>query len=267
MNGTEPAAGGTAHGAAEDELGGRLDPTTWPGPVVGVLGGLGPAATSVFLDVLIRATVARSDQEHVDLLVSQHSSTPDRTAAILDPDATDPGPVILRDAVMLQRAGVDMLVLPCNTAHHYARQVESATTIPLLSIVETTAQAAVERADTAPIAVFATEGNIHARVYQEAILAHGGTPLVPDHAVQEDINHLIYGQVKAGMPVDLDLFESCIERVLAQGAGVAVLGCTELSVVYDQHGYRGDARLVDSLTELARITVRQAGKELTELFR
>ncbi|MGO2361669.1 MAG: aspartate/glutamate racemase family protein, partial [Brachybacterium tyrofermentans] len=146
-------------------------------------------------------------------------------------------------------------------------QVESATTIPLLSIVETTAQAAVERAGTAPIAVFATEGNIHARVYQEAILAHGGTPLVPDHAVQEDINHLIYGQVKAGMPVDLDLFESCIERVLAQGAGVAVLGCTELSVVYDQHGYRGDARLVDSLTELARITVRQAGKELTELFR
>ena len=67
--------------------------------------------------------------------------------------------------------------------------------------------------------------------------------------------------------MDVELFDSCIERVLDQGAGVVVLGCTELSVVYDQHGYRGDPRLVDSLTELARVTVRHAGKELTELFR
>ncbi|APX31460.1 aspartate racemase [Brachybacterium sp. P6-10-X1] len=250
-----------------EEIGGRLDPTDWSRPVVGVLGGLGPAATSVFLDVLIRATAARSDQEHVDLLVSQHSTTPDRTAGILEPGAPDPGPVIVRDAVMLERAGVDLLVLPCNTAHHYARQVEAATTVPLLSIVETTARTAVESAAGAPIAVFATEGNIHAEVYQEAIAAQGGTSLVPDRALQDDINHLIYGQVKAGAPVDLDLFDSCIDRALEQGASTAVLGCTELSVVYDQHGYRGDARLVDSLTELARITVRQAGKELTELFR
>ena len=67
--------------------------------------------------------------------------------------------------------------------------------------------------------------------------------------------------------MDLELFESCIERALEAGAGTVVLGCTELSVAYDQHGYRGDARLVDSLTELARITVRETGKELTDSFR
>jgi len=247
--------------------GGRLDPVTWSGPVIGVLGGLGPAATAVFLDVLIRATVAASDQEHLDLLVSQHSTTPDRTAGILVPGAPDPGPVIARDAAMLERAGVQLLVLPCNTAHHYARQVEAATTIPLLSIVETTARVAVAEAGGAPVAVFATEGNIHARVYQEAIEAAGGTALVPAHSLQQDISRLIYEQVKAGAPVDLELFDSCIDRALEQGAGIVVLGCTELSVAYDQHGYRGDARLIDSLTELARITVRRAGKELTELFR
>ena len=246
--------------------GGRLDPVAWSQPVVGVLGGLGPAATAVFLDVLIRATAARSDQEHLDLLVSQHSTTPDRTAGILEPGAADPGPVVARDAVMLERAGVDLLVLPCNTAHHYARQVEAATTIPLLSIVETTARVAVQEAQGAPVAVFATEGNIHARVYQEAIEACGATALVPTRDLQDDINHLIYDQVKAGAPVDLELFDSCIDRARQQGAGIAVLGCTELSVAYDQHGYRGDPRLVDSLTELARITVRRAGKELTETF-
>lgn len=251
----------------EPGAGGRLDAGDWSRPVVGVLGGLGPAATAVFLDVLIRATLAHSDQEHLDLLVSQHSTTPDRTAGILEPDAADPGPVLARDAAMLERAGVDFLVLPCNTAHHYARQVEAAIGIEMLSIVETTARVAVAAAGAAPVAVFATEGNVHAHVYQDAIERAGGTALVPPRSLQEDVNRVIYEQVKAGRPVDLDLFDSCIQRALAQGAGTVVLGCTELSVVYDQHGYRGDARLVDSLTELARITVRRAGKELTAAFR
>lgn len=249
------------------ETGGRLEAADWSRPVVGVLGGLGPAATAVFLDVLVRATAADSDQEHLDLLVSQHSTTPDRTAGILDPEAPDPGPIIARDALMLERAGVDLLVLPCNTAHHYARQVEDATTIPLLSIVETTAVSAVRSADGSPVAVFATEGNIHAGVYQDAISRAGGSAWTPGPELQADVGHLIYDQVKAGRPVDLGLFESCIERALEAGAGTVVLGCTELSVAYDQHGYRGDARLVDSLTELARITVRETGKELTDSFR
>ena len=163
--------------------------------------------------------------------------------------------------------GVDLLVLPCNTAHHYARQVEDATAIPLLSIVETTARTAVRRAEGAPVAVFATEGNIHAGVYQDAISRAGGSAWTPGPELQADVGRLIYDQVKAGRPVDLELFESCIERALEAGAGTVVLGCTELSVAYDQHGYRGDARLVDSLTELARITVRETGKELTDNFR
>src|SRR5690625_5578651 len=136
-------------GAAEEGPGGRLEAADWPRPVVGVLGGLGPAATSVFRDVLIRATGAGSDQEHLALLVSQHSTTPHRTAGILDPGAPDPGPVIVRDAVMLQRAGIDVLVLPCNTAHHYARQVEAGGAVPLLSIVGTTVRTAGESADGA----------------------------------------------------------------------------------------------------------------------
>ena len=72
--------------------------------------------------------------------------------------------------------------------------------------------------------------------------------------------------VKAGRPADLRLFEECVDLAIARGAGTVVLGCTELSVVYDQHGYRDDPRLVDSLTELARATVLAAGRELSPLF-
>lgn len=247
--------------------GGRIDPDSWRSPVVGVLGGLGPAATAVFLDVLVRATDARTDQEHLDLLVSQHSSTPDRTARILDDSAPDPGPVLARDAAMLERAGVGLLVLPCNTAHHFVAGVREATTVPFVSIVESTARVAVRQAGPgAPVAVFATEGNIRARVYQDALEEQGAATIVPDAGLQARINTLIYDQVKAGRPVDEGLFEGCVEEAVALGAGTVVLGCTELSVIFDRGGYRSGHRLsgvlTDSLTELARETVLAAGARL-----
>lgn len=240
---------------------------TWRAPVVGVLGGLGPAATAVFLDLLVRATDAASDQEHLDLLVSQHSTTPDRTARILDETAADPGPVLARDATMLERAGVGLLVLPCNTAHHFVRRIEAVTSVPFVSIVDATVELAAQRVGPdGTVAVFATEGNVHARVYQDALEARGLRALVPDAELQGRINTLIYEQVKANRPVDRDLFERCVAEAVGLGAGTVVLGCTELSVIYDQHGFRGDERLTDSLTELARQTVLRAHKHLAPGF-
>ncbi|MFC0674150.1 aspartate/glutamate racemase family protein [Brachybacterium hainanense] len=249
--------------------GGAIDPAHWSSQVVGVLGGLGPAATGVFLDLLVRATSAASDQDHLDLLVSQHSTTPDRTARILDPSAPDPGIVIARDARMLERAGATLLVMPCNTAHHFVQQAEAATSVPFLSIVDLTAAAAarrVEDADGGSVAVFATEGNIRAEVYQHALDQVGAEAWIPTRAVQDRINTLIYDQVKAGRPADLALFGECVAAAVEAGAGTVVLGCTELSVIYDQQGLRGDRRLTDSLTELARATVLAAGKPLTPAF-
>ncbi len=245
-----------------------VDPDSWHGPVIGVLGGLGPAATAIFLDLLVRATAASSDQEHLDVLVSQHSSTPDRTAGILHDDAPDPGPVLARDAHMLERMGSDVLVLPCNTAHHFVQGVLDATTVPFVSIVEATMDTVEQVIATTggSVGVFATEGTIAARVYQDAIEHRGLTPLVPDPALQAEINALIYEQVKAGRPIDRGMVARTIAQAKAAGAGVIVLGCTELSVIYDRLGMRGEAGLVDSLTELARATVLAAGRELSPDF-
>lgn len=50
---------------------------------VGVLGGVGPLATVYFMEMIIEMTDASKDQEHIDMLVSNHATIPDRTGFIL----------------------------------------------------------------------------------------------------------------------------------------------------------------------------------------
>ena len=77
-------------------------------------------ATAQFLETVADRTVAASDQEHIDMVVTQHSTTPDRTTYLFDRSAANPGPVLVADAQMLERCGADFLVLTCNTGHAFS---------------------------------------------------------------------------------------------------------------------------------------------------
>ena len=50
---------------------------------IGILGGMGPAATADLMMKIIEMTDAKSDQEHIHIIVDNNTNIPDRTAAIL----------------------------------------------------------------------------------------------------------------------------------------------------------------------------------------
>ena len=228
---------------------------------VGVIGGVGPAATVCFLDLVVRRTAAERDQDHLDLVVLQHSTIPDRTAYILGRSDENPGPVMAADARRLERLGVGFVVVPCNTAHHFTDEVAAAVDVPVLSIVDETAAEVAARGVTR-VGVLATSGTLAAQVYQRALQERGIEPLVPDDADQDVVMGIIYDQVKAGRPADVAALHAVADRLRARGADVVVLGCTELSVVAAEHDLLADARYVDSLDVLARRTVERAGYPL-----
>lgn len=228
---------------------------------VGVIGGVGPQATAYFLDMVVRLTAAERDQDHLDMVVLNHASIPDRTAFILGASAEDPGPVMAEDARRLAAFGVDFLVLPCNTAHHFTREIEAAVDVPLVNIVaETVAEVSRRVADLTAVGLLATSGTVRAGVYQRAIEAAGARTVLPDEQGQASLMRIIYDQVKAGRPVDVEEFRALVAGLRAQGAQAVVLGCTELSVVAaDFDLLAQDAGLVDSLDVLARRTIERAG--------
>ncbi|MFB9731320.1 aspartate/glutamate racemase family protein [Ornithinimicrobium kibberense] len=238
----------------------RLLPPTWDRPVLGVLGGMGPAATVAFLDALVRATPAGRDQDHIDTVVLGHASTPDRTARLLDPDLPDPTPYLVGDLELLARLGATCAVIACNTSHAF---LPAELPLPLLSLVRVGAGAAVDRARAQGAArprvlVLATDGTVLSRVYQDALADLGAEPLLPDEDGQRAVMAMIYQGVKAGVHVPTGHFLELVGRLRGE-ADTVLLGCTELSVLAEQAGHALPRYAVDAQAALVARVVDELG--------
>lgn len=228
--------------------------------LVGVVGGVGPLATAYFLARVVRLTDAATDQEHVDLVVHQRASIPDRTAFLLGRSSEDPGPVMAACAQDLVRLGARAVVLPCNTAEPFLPQVEAAAGVPVLGIVRATVEAAVRRVPgLRRVGVLATDGTVAARTYHDELARAGLETVVPGAEDQATVMSVIYDQVKAGLPGDAGALAGVADRLVAAGAGCVLLACTELSVLHDELLGLTDHVVVDSVDSLALATVLRAG--------
>jgi aspartate racemase len=235
------------------------------GPVrdepVGVLGGLGPAATVHFMQRVVDHTDAHRDQDHVDLVVWQHGSIPDRTAFLLG-RGESPEPALVADAVALERAGARFIAIPCNTAVVWVEQMRAAVSIEVLdTVAETVAAAARAVPGLERLGVLATDGTLLAGTYAVAAADAGVDLLTPAPEVQREVMSIIYDGVKAGMPVPRERFDAVIDHLRTQGAQAVALGCTELSVLHEDLGI-DDPTVVDSIDALARRVVVRAGAPL-----
>lgn len=237
---------------------------TWHAPVVGVLGGMGPAATVSFLDLVVALTDADTDQQHLDMIVLQHASVPDRTAALLAPDERpDPAPAIEGDLRRVAGWGAAFAVILCNTAHAF---LPTTAPLPVLHLIEEGAAEAARRGQAAAheraprVLVLATDGTLASGLYQGALAELGAEVVTPQAEDQRRVMSLIYDRVKAGVPVTLEEFTALLEDVRG-GADVVLLGCTELSYLAEHHRVL-EPWLVDAQRVLATLTVQRAGRRL-----
>ncbi len=224
---------------------------------LGVLGGLGPMSTVYFCELLNRHTAATCDADHIDMLISSRATTPDRTAYILDKSAPDPLPTMLCEAHRLERAGVDLIVVPCNTAHYFYDGLAQNCQVPILNIIdETTAH--LTRLGVQTFGLLATVGTITSGAYERFCAPRGLRCVTPTKEEQAIITDIIFGQIKQNKPVDMAAFARVVDSLRAKGCEKIVLGCTELSLLKKQG--LDDELFVDSLDVLAYRTILACGK-------
>ncbi|SEE76074.1 aspartate/glutamate racemase family protein [Ruania alba] len=221
-------------------------------PLIGVLGGMGPAASVHFQARLVQLTPAERDADHPTTVVWSDPRVPDRVAALRGTGAS-PVPALRRGVGVLRSAGASVIAVPCNTVHPFLPEV-----LPPGGWVDmiTTAAARLAADGATRVGVLATAATLEHGMYTHALAEHGIEAHAP--ADQEAILELI-AAVKAGRaPSDLlARLGTTVRTVLADGCDAVLIACTELSVVAAAGGE--EPGMVDALDELARETLRRVG--------
>lgn len=200
--------------------------------MIGVLGGMGPAATADFFRRLIAATPARRDQDHLHIIIDNDPSVPDRTQALLN-GGPDPSPTLIAMGRRLEAAGANILVAPCNTAAAFTDAVAEAVEIALLKWDDAVVDRLRElRPYSRRIGVLATTGTIRTGIYRSQLERTGLHCLEPINRVQDQVGALIVAR-KSGVPAAdlMPALASCVLHLRDQGAQEVLLACTELSEI------------------------------------
>ena len=148
---------------------------------LGVIGGLGPMATAYFLELVVKMTDAKTDQDHLPVTVLNRPAIPDRTAYILGKSDESPLPAIIRYAKELQTFGASCIAIPCITSHHFYDEFSNAVDIPIINIVAETA-AYLNSHGIQKAGIMATSGTISTNLFQDALAKEGIAFATKGHA-------------------------------------------------------------------------------------
>ena len=228
--------------------------------IIGILGGMGPEASADLYMRIIKATPVNRDQDHYRIIIDSNPKVPDRTPAILG-TGPSPLPVMLETARNIQNAGADFLLMSCNTAHYFYKQLQDGLDIPVLHMIGLSAADTAERLPSVRKAgLLATDGTLASRLYHDSYGEKEIEILAPSAGSQSRVMDAIYRHIKTG---DLDrggeLLRGVAEELIADGAEAVICGCTEVSLVL----HDGDLAVpvVDPMQVLALKAVAFAGGE------
>jgi aspartate racemase len=197
---------------------------------LGVIGGMGPAATFDFCTRFTAAVPAFKDQDHPRLLVDSDPLVPDRNAALRG-EGPSPGPHLAAIARRLVEAGADCLVMPCNTAHAFKAGIEAVAPGRLVDMVAATTREAALIARSR-VGVLAADGCVAASLYQDSLRGAGLDPVLLEPEDQRAFMTLLYEIKAQGPQAGHGPRMQQLAQVLADlGADTLIAGCTEVPLV------------------------------------
>ena len=200
---------------------------------LGVLGGMGPEATTSFLKRLIELTPACCDQDHISSVTFMDTKIPDRSTSIIE-DSNEPLRHLIKGVKYLNFLGCKYIVMPCNSAHFWFEELQAISNVPILNMPEITI-AAAQKSEVQEAELWATDGTISSAIFQKPAHIHNFEICLPDEITQNLIN-LAIGYVKSGK---IQKARRCVQKILDKNTHKSlkasdktiILGCTELSLL------------------------------------
>ena len=222
---------------------------------LGVIGGMGPLATVSFYERVVLNTLAKCDNEHIDMVVLSHASMPDRTKCIIENKGGEFLEVIKKDFKILEDIGVEAVAIPCNTSHYFFDEFKKFTGLRIINMIEETILE-VKKRGIEKIAVFGTLGTLNSKVYEKYANQHG---LLVKEVSPEDkqaVMDIIY-DIKETNGLDGRRFVDILSRY-CDDETVGIIACTELSLL----DIPRDINTIDALNVLVKRSIELSGAKV-----
>ena len=141
--------------------------------------------------------------------------------------------VLADAAAQLDKAGADAIMICTNTMHKVAPEVEAAISVPLLHIADATGEALVAKG-CERVALLGTAFTMEQAFYKDRLVDKFALEvLVPNTADRQIVHEVIYHELCLGQIVSesRDQYLRIIDSLVAEGAEVVILGCTEIGML------------------------------------
>jgi len=231
---------------------------------IGILGGMGPEATALFFELIIKNTQAAKDQEHIPVIIYNNPKIPPRTDAILK-KGSNPFPLLLEGARILRQAGADFIVMPCVTAHYYYPDLANQENIPFLNLLDETLSYVKNNLPALTrVGLIASTGTLLSKLFHDTFAKEDIEVINPSDAEQEQVMEAIFGKqgLKAGFasgPAQ-KIIQDISAKLIQKGAEAVIAGCTEIPLVLKPEDL--SVPLIDPLKIMALKCIQEAGYKI-----
>lgn len=221
----------------------------------GIIGGLGPETTAAFYLEVSFGCYRRNKKRRPGILIWNvpQSYQIEKEAQVEAKGEKRYIPYLVKSAKMLEKAGADFLVMPCNTLHIFIEDIRKSVKIPVLSIVEETVKF-LKHKKISSVGILATPSIVKSKLYENALEKAGIKQIFSDSKDQAEIGKMI-NRIVLNRHDEKDRKEliNIIDKFEGKTNNV-ILACTDLQLLVPHHPR---LKTYDTMKILADATVNQ----------
>jgi aspartate racemase len=196
---------------------------------IGILGGVSPESTAIYYEYITREYTRRyGDYGYPEMIIYSVSFQ-----EFVDWQYKERWDLIAEKMIaafrVLEKAGADFGLIAANTLHIVFDKVQREISIPLINIIEATAEA-VKKEGIETVGLLGTIFTMSKDFYKAGLEAKGIATLVPDSKDQKFVNKVIYEELIRGLvkTESKEGYVKIVKRLKEKGAEGIILGCTEI---------------------------------------
>ncbi|WP_018693683.1 aspartate/glutamate racemase family protein [Algicola sagamiensis] len=205
---------------------------------LGIIGGFGPESTARFY-LTLQKLHQQSSQPHRMKTLIHSVPVPyewEETALIQKHDLGRFLPLLEQAAKELERAGANLIVLPCNTLHTFIDAIQRAVSVQVLDLSALVLND-IQSHHFKSVGLLATSQTVAAGVYHRKFSQYNIHLIEPDTEIQCQLDEYIYDRVAHFMDEQksndsIAFYDKALSNILSKHVDVVLLGCTDLSDIW-----------------------------------